>query len=136
MTMADVVALIESFGTRAKPGPYGVEFEWYFDSPGSLGRTGNYRYRVESGGGIAGRGGWWNLHVLPGGGPDRDSTLEVCGPKVPTRALLKRQVLEALAEGNRPPDRDGYESYARRHTCGLTGSIQWFTRRRKGSTRS
>lgn len=129
--MSEVVELIKTFGTKPKPGPYGVEFEWYFDCPGKLGRTGNYKYRVESGSGIGGRGHAWNLNVLPGGGLNRDSELEVCGPKVTTRRLLKRQILEALAEGNRPPDRDGYEIYARWHTYGLTSSIQWFSRRKR-----
>lgn len=128
--MTDVVDLLTSLYIKAKPGPYGVEFEWYFER-GNFSRTGDYKYRVERGSGIAGRGDAWNLHVLPGGGRNRDSTHEVCGPKVTTRALLKRQVLEALAEGTKPPDRDGYETYARWHRYGTTSSVQWFQRRKR-----
>ena len=131
MTMKDVVDLLTDLHIKAEPGPQGVEFSWYFDSPGGLGRIGRHRYRVESGSGIAGQGHAWNLHVLPGGGPNRNSGHEVCGPKVTRRLLLKRQVLEALAEGDRPPHLDGFESYARYHTYGSITSIQWFRRRNR-----
>ncbi len=123
MMMTDVVNLLASLHVKASPGPLGVTFEWYFDD-GCYPKRGNYKYRVENGSGIAGRGGWWNVRELPEGTP--------LGPKVPSARLLRRQILAAMAEGPRPPDRAGYETYVRWHTCGITSSVQWFQRRKRG----
>jgi len=128
MTMTDVVMLLTELNIKPQPGPNGVEFKWYFEG---LVRHGSSRFRVERGSGIGGRGDAWNLVELPSGQP--------CGPKVTTRALLKRQILEALADGPRPEVNTEQEAYARWHACGSgiakTGSIQWFKRRKKTTTK-
>jgi hypothetical protein len=122
VTIAEVIAILIGAGVQPQATPNGVEYSWYFDS-GCMGRSGRHRFRVECGSGIGGRGGAWNVVDLPSGKPH--------GPKVTSGAELRRQVLESLAEGNRPDDRDGYETYARWHTCGTTSSVQWFQRRRR-----
>lgn len=119
MTMTDVVNLLVSLNVQPHATPDGVCFEWYFDH-GCSHRNGRARFRVERGSGIAGRGDAWNVVELPGGVP--------LGPKVTTRAKLRQQVLAAIAEGPRPPDRVGFQTYARWHTCGLTSTVQWFQR--------
>jgi hypothetical protein len=126
MRMSDVVQLCTELCIKATPGPEGVEFSWFFDSPGQDGRTGSYRYRIRSGSGIAGRGHAWGLVELPAG-PSQ--------PKVTTRRALKRQLLEAIVEGQRPEPREGFEVYARWHTYGWTSSVQWFRRRRRAGAR-
>lgn len=126
MTMTDVVDLLASLCVKALPGPEGVEYSWYFDR-GCYPKQGEYRYRVRSGSGIAGRGNAWNVCELPSGTP--------LGPKVTTRAKLRAQILSSMAEGPRPPDREGYETYARWHTCGITSSVQWFQRRKRVAQR-
>jgi len=118
MTMSDVVDLLTSLHVKSKPNPEGVDYSWYFDN-GCFPKRGEYRYRVRSGSGIA-----WNVLELPSGAP--------LGPKVTTKDKLRRQILASMAEGPRPPERDGYETYARWHTCGLTSSVQWFQRRKRG----
>lgn len=124
--MHDVVDLLLSLHVRGEAGPLGVTFSWYFDR-GNLSRNGRYVFRIESGSGIAGRGHAWNVCCLPGGSP--------LGPKVTTRAALRRQILAALAEGVRPEPRDGYEVYARWHKSSpfpnTTTSVQWFSRRKR-----
>lgn len=128
LSMTDVVEILTALHVKALPGPNGVEYEVHFDrgvfpqgSPD--GRL--HRFRIESGGGIAGRGGAWNVRRLPDGEP--------LGPKVTTRAKLRRQILESMAEGTKPEEKSGYEVYARWHTFGTTASVQWFQRRKRRS---
>jgi hypothetical protein len=129
MTMHDVVELLTALNVQSSAGPAGVTFSWYFDR-GSLDREGRHHYRIERGSGIAGRGHAWNVVALPEGTPR--------GPKVTTRRLLRRQVLETLAGGPKPEALAGFEIYARWHRTGSASSVQWFTRRRttRGKTES
>src|SRR5688572_1148901 len=98
MTMTDVVELLASLHVKGKPGPEGVEYGWHSDRGAELSRT---RFRIRSGSGIAGRGDAWNVTQLPNG--------PTLGAKTRRRRELRRQILESLADGVRPPDRDGYE---------------------------
>lgn len=123
MKMSDVIDLCRALYVKAEPGPLGVSFSWYFDH-GCFPRGGTtVHYRIESGSGIAGRGDAWNVIELPSG--------PTLGPKVTAKSALRRQILEAIAEGTKPERRDGYEIYARWHRYGMTGSVQWFTRRKR-----
>lgn len=124
MTMADVVDLLTSLHVKSNPNPEGVDYSWYFDD-GCFPKKGEHRYRIRSGSGIAGRGNAWNVLELPSGSP--------LGPKVTTKAKLRPQILASMTEGPRPPDRDGYATYARWHTFGITSSVQWFQRRKRGA---
>lgn len=120
MTVADVIAVLEAVHCKPAPTPNGVEFSVYFERS-NLPRTGWVHFRIECGSGIAGRGDAWNVIELPAG--------PTLGPKVRSVRLLKRQILEAMAEGIKPDPRPGFLVYARWHTYGLTSSVQWFTRR-------
>lgn len=128
MTMTDVVELLKSLHVKPSPGPLGVSFSWYFDR-GCFPRGGTtVHYRIERGSGIGGRGNAWNVVELPSG--------PTLGPKVTAKRALKSQILAAIAEGARPEPRDGYEIYARWHTCGITASVQWFTRRKRSKEKT
>jgi len=122
MNMTEVVELCRELHVKGVPGPYGVSFSWFFDH-GCLHKNGKFHFRIENGSGIAGRGNAWNVYELPAG--------PTLGPKVTTKRELRPQILAAIAEGARPADRDGYETYARWHTYGMTGSVQWFQRRQR-----
>jgi hypothetical protein len=113
MLMVDVVALLTDLSIRCEPGPLGVAFSW-----------GGERYRIESGGGIAGRGHAWSVVELPA------TTL---GPKVTTRRALRAQVLAVMADPPKPDPKPGCETYARWHRTGVAASVQWFTRRSRGA---
>jgi hypothetical protein len=95
MTMTDVLEVLISVHAHGIPGPNGVEFSVYFELS-NIPRTGNVRFRVECGSGIAGRSGAWNVVEIGGA---------ALGPKVTTR--------KALAEGVRPEPSIGREAYAR-----------------------
>jgi len=123
MNMTEVVELCRELHVKGVPGPYGVSFSWYFDAGCFPRASTTVHYRIENGSGIAGRGNAWNVYELPGG--------PTLGPKVTTKRELRAQILAAIAEGARPADRDGFETYARWHTYGMTGSVQWFQRRQQ-----
>ena len=122
--MSDVVQLCQALWVKPEPGPYGVTFSWYFDAGCFPRGSTTVHYRIESSSGIGDGGRSWNVKELPNG--------PTLGPKVTTKSKLRPQILAAIAEGPRPPDRDGYETYARWHRCGITSSVQWFQRRKRG----
>lgn len=79
-------------------------------------------WRLVHGGGISGDGDrvWWFERKS---GPDKSRVVR-------TRAELRRIIIERLA-GERPPEREGYTLYARRHSTRFTDSVLWFYRRRR-----
>lgn len=123
MKMADVVELLADLCVRGEAGPQGVAFKWHFDRS-NIPRTGTVKFRIERGSGIAGRGDAWGVVELPSG---------PSAPKTRSKRELRQQILAAIAEGEKPADRVGYETYARWHTHGLTSSVQWFQRRKRGT---
>ena len=116
MRPPDVVAVLEDLGLPVRSGLAGFDLGVRYE--GKLPPCTVERWRVCRGGGVAGRGEYWNLIEIHGKGSTKF---------VSTKRELKRLLLEWQA-GDRPLDREGYETFASRDA---TGRVAWQQRRKK-----